>query len=70
MVITVQYADLTERESLLEQYQDKYLIIEKNIREGSFLIFTDERPVTEQIQTLESAIMELSVLVAGGAGNV
>jgi hypothetical protein len=51
-----------EREQILNNHKDKYLIAEKNLADGNYLIFTTEPPVTKQIKTLEAALLELSTL--------
>lgn len=53
MEYVFQYNDETERNSLLETNKDKYLIAEKNITEGNFLIFTDVKPIEIGMKELE-----------------
>ena len=77
-----QYHDEQERENLIEQHSNLYLIEEQNVKEGSFLIFS-EKPSPVQIvytqisaeemeslkaenQALNTAVVELYEIVLGG----
>lgn len=39
------YTKEEERQKIIEDNKDKYLIEEQNIIEGNFLIFSDEKPL-------------------------
>lgn len=77
-----QYHDEQERENLIEQHSNLYLIEEQNVEEGSFLIFS-EKPSPVQIvytqisaeemealkaenQALNTAVVELYEIALGG----
>ena len=67
MLTTIEYANKEERDFILQQYKDKYLIAEKNIKEGNFLIFTDVKPIEISITELNQDIndvAELTTIVA------
>lgn len=53
MINKLEYTTQEERTSILENNQDKYLIEERNIREGNFLIFTDVKPIELEIEDLK-----------------
>lgn len=44
MLYKFEYKDLEERELIVSQNTDKYLIEEQNIIDGNFLIFSNEKP--------------------------
>ncbi|EHB65277.1 hypothetical protein [Paenibacillus lactis] len=44
MKVKKQYTTLEERESLIQENSDLFLIEEHNITEGNFLVFADEYP--------------------------
>lgn len=44
--------DLNERQNIVNQNADKYLILEENITEGNFLTFSDVQPPQPEIQIL------------------
>lgn len=60
MIYKYEYTTQEERTSILESNQDKYLIEEKNIREGNFLVFTDVKPLEVEITELKTSNEELS----------
>ncbi|MGE8037822.1 hypothetical protein [Lysinibacillus sp. NPDC093692] len=41
-MLTIQYYTPEERERLIAEFADKFLIEERNIAEGNFLVFSDE----------------------------
>ncbi len=49
MLYKFEYKDLEERELIISQNKDKYLIEEQNLLEGNFLIFSDEEPKPPEI---------------------
>lgn len=53
MIYKYEYTTQEERENIINNNQDKYLIEEKNIREGNFLIFTDIKPIEVEIEDLK-----------------
>ncbi len=69
MQLTIEYSDLSERERILEEHKDKYLIEEQNIQEGNFLVFTITPPLEVEINIVKQAIAELSMLFMGVMGN-
>lgn len=54
-----QYKDDTERQSILNKNKNKYLIEEQNITEGNFLIFSDIKPLENQLQELNNATNQI-----------
>lgn len=48
-----EYSNADERKSIIEDNRDKYLITEKNIKEGNFLIFSDTRDIEMQVEQLQ-----------------
>lgn len=62
-----EYNSLDEREYIVENNIGKYLIEEKNIREGNFLVFSDVKPL--EIELLEvkddvNDVAELTTMIA------
>lgn len=53
MKYTFEYANQEDRETIINNNQDKYLIEEKNIKEGNFLIFTDAKPIELEIENIK-----------------
>ena len=66
MQITIEYTNQQEREQILEEHQDKYLIEieEKNITEGNFLVFSTVKPIESEIDDLKQAVAELSIALS------
>lgn len=67
MITKEQYTNKDERNSILEKHKDKYLIKEKNISDGSFLIFTNIKPIELGISELNrdiNNVAELTTIVA------
>lgn len=50
-----EYTSPEQRVTIIAENNDKYLIVEKNIREGNFLVFTDVKPVEIEIEELKQA---------------
>lgn len=50
----IQYTDLTDRQTIMDANKDKTLIEEQNIKEGNFLIFSDIKPIENQIGDLQN----------------
>lgn len=48
-----QYTTNDERATILNNNKDKILIEEQNITEGNFLIFSDVKPIENQISELQ-----------------
>lgn len=77
MITKYQYDSVQEREQILEENKNLYLIEEQNIHEGDFLIFSDVEPVfdipnpDEDIIEIKSRIelmqKVLDELLLGGA---
>lgn len=51
-----EYFSKDERQLLIESNSHKYLIKEKNIREGNFLIFTDVKPIEIELEELRNKV--------------
>lgn len=73
MELTLQYESAQERELIISQHSDKYLISEKNIQEGNFLIFSSEKPLSVQVEELKAenlatmgAVAEVYEMLLGG----
>ena len=45
-----QYTDSIDRQTIIDSHKDKILIEEQNITEGNFLIFSDIKPLENQLQ--------------------
>lgn len=58
MITKLQYSDSSERQRIIDENSDKVLIEEQNIIDGNFLIFTDERPITEEVKQLKSKLQQ------------
>lgn len=63
MEVTVQYSDESERQILMSEHFDKYLIAERNIKEGNFLIFSLEKPFGVQLEELKTQNEALGLTV-------
>lgn len=50
MIYNHEYTTQEERENIINSNTDKYLIEERNIKEGNFLIFTDVKPIEIEVQ--------------------
>lgn len=53
MKTIIQYTDQADRETKLQENQDKFLIEEQNIQDGNFLIFSDVKSTDEQLKQLQ-----------------
>ncbi|WP_373845283.1 hypothetical protein [Clostridium sp.] len=53
MTYTCEYTTQEGRTNILAQHKDKILIEEKNIKEGNFLIFSDVKPLENQVADLQ-----------------
>ncbi|MEY8001215.1 hypothetical protein AB8U03_13620 [Clostridium sp. Mt-5] len=49
-----QYQNDTDRTTILNNNKDKILIEEQNITEGNFLIFSDVKPLENQLNDLNN----------------
>jgi hypothetical protein len=54
MLTKIQYSDLVERQLKIDENKDKMLIEEQNITEGNFLIFTDIKPIENQLNDIKN----------------
>jgi hypothetical protein len=54
--IRVEYTDEADRAAKLETYKDKIFIEEANIKEGNFLIFSDTKPLENQLTDLNNTV--------------
>lgn len=67
MKVKKQYQSLEERELLIHEHSDLFLIEEHNITEGNFLVFADEYPELPGPEpTLSEQVAELNLTV----GNI
>lgn len=48
-----EYGDLSEREAIIQNNSDGYLVAERNIKDGNFLVFTTSKPVSVEIEELK-----------------
>lgn len=68
MFYQFEYSDEAERFALLEAHADKYIVEERNITEGNFLVFTDVQPfhleVKGRLESLEQEKMILQLALA------
>ncbi len=62
MVNKIQYTDVIDRQSKIDANVDKTLIEEQNITEGNFLIFSDVKPVEQQLA--EANDNQLTIMTA------
>ena len=65
--MTFQYQNNKERENILKVNGDKYLIAEKNIREGDFLVFSSTKPIEVKLNELTedvNSVAELTTITA------
>ncbi|WP_353853162.1 hypothetical protein [Dehalobacter restrictus] len=53
MDLIFQYSSEDERQSLLTQNSGLYLIEEKNIKDGNFLIFSDVQRIEDRLASIE-----------------
>lgn len=56
MKFTFEYETQEERRNIINSNLEKYLVEEKNIREGNFLIFTDIKPLELEVQELKETM--------------
>ena len=64
MIKKIQYTDLVSRKTILDANTDKYLVEEQNITEGNFLIFTDAKPLENQLVDLSDNQLVLMDVLA------
>ncbi|PAF31520.1 hypothetical protein [Paenibacillus sp. 7516] len=43
-MIKVEYKDTSERQEIIDQYKDKFLVEDQILFDGNFLIFSDTKP--------------------------
>lgn len=63
MIIKIEYITNEDRQNILESNKDKYLVEEQNVIEGNFLIFNSEKPLIEQITSLENELTMTNALL-------
>ncbi len=56
MEYTFQYNDTKEREQIISGNSEKYLIYDRRLNEGNFLVFVDKRPIEEQLTELKEKL--------------
>lgn len=54
MIIKVQYENQVDRQNIIDSNKDKILIEEQNIKDGNFLIFTDEETMEMKVSNLQN----------------
>lgn len=54
MTTKIQYTDATDRQTKINANTDKTLVEEQNITEGNFLIFSDIKPLENQLNDLNN----------------
>lgn len=76
-LITFEYTDEVERETILRENTDKYFVQESIVKEGNFLTFSTTKPVEWEIKDLKQenelnkqAIAELTLLLSMMMGGV
>lgn len=63
MKFEFKYRNDDERAIILDENKDKYLIKEKNITEGNFLVFTDVKPIEIELQETKQAVSDTNAMV-------
>ena len=56
MNLKFQYTDQSDRQAKIDANSGKILIEEQNITEGNFLIFSDVKPLENQLQDLKNTV--------------
>lgn len=59
-----QYQNDTDRINIINQNKDKILIEEQNITEGNFLIFSDIKPIDNQLNDLQNNQLNIMTAIA------
>ena len=54
MELTFEYITSSDRDIILNENKENYLIAEKNIREGNFLVFTTIKPIVVELNELKN----------------
>lgn len=54
MLFKKQYKTIEERELIVNENKDKFLVEEINIQEGNFLVFSDTKPFSLEIEEMKS----------------
>lgn len=54
MLFKFQYSNTEERENIISQNKEKILLEEQNVKEGDFLIFSDIKPIENQLQDIKN----------------
>lgn len=53
MVYKIQYTDSINRQAVIDAHKDLILTEEQNITEGNYLIFSDTKPLENQVADLQ-----------------
>ena len=67
MIYTFEYTNGEVRESIIQSNKDKYLIEERNIMTGNFLVFSDVKPLEIELSEVKddvNDVAELTTIVA------
>lgn len=62
MEFTYQYGNDEEKQNLLNMHNDKFLIAEKNIIEGNFLVFADVKPIETELNELKTLVNDSNLV--------
>lgn len=62
MKIIFAYTDTNEREAILNKQKDKYLIEERNIMTGNFLVFSDVKPLEIELSEVKDDVNDVAEL--------
>lgn len=62
MIKKIQYTDVADRQTKIDENIDKTIIEEQNITEGNFLLFSDVKPIENQLQ--EQQDNQLTIMIA------
>lgn len=61
MIKKIQYTTSDERQTIINQNKDLFLVEEQNISEGNYLIFDDARPVQYQLRSIEEITIQSAI---------
>ncbi len=61
MIKKIQYTTSDERQTIIDQNKELFLIEEQNISDGNFLIFDESRPIQYQLRTIEEITMQSAI---------
>lgn len=64
MEIKIQYTDFTDRQTIINNNSDKFLIKDEMLVDGNFLTFSDVKPIENQVADLQDNQLTIMSAIA------